>query len=109
MQININVSPAPSIVEPLDTLAQAMCRANDGDASVRFLVGLFTFPYEPITDQLDPAKVYYFDAVTTIDEQQVFQYYAWRRWGYKALDLIEELHKSGYQLTPVKVIEEIKD
>ena len=105
MQVNINVSPAPSLVEPLDILAQAMCKANDGEASVRLLVGLFTLPYEPITDQLDPQKTYYFDAVTNENGQQIFQHYAWRRWGYKAADLIAVLHESGLQLTKVKEIE----
>ena len=105
MQVNINVAAAPSLTEPLDTLAQTMCRANDGDASVRLLVGLYTLPPEPITDQLDPNKPYFFDKIEVIDGQQVFLHYAWRRWGYRALDLIDELHKSGYQLTPVKVIE----
>ena len=106
MQMQINVAIAPSLVEPLDTVAQSLCKANDGEAYTRLLVGLFALPPEPITDQLDPTKTYYFDKVTNENGQQIFEYYAWRRWGYRAADLIELLHEAGLQLTAVPQIED---
>ena len=105
MQIQIKISISPALIEPLDTLAKSMCEANDGPASARFINGLFTLPYEPVTEILDPSKMYYFDNfMVDANGQNIPQIYVWRRWGYKALDLIERLHINGLQLNEVKRI-----
>jgi hypothetical protein len=102
-QIQVNVSQAPQAVETVDILAQSMCKANDGETYNRLFNGLFTLPYEPVTDIFVADKKYYFDVVNFDDEEKpIFQYYSWRCWGYKALDLIECLTEKKLQLTEIK-------
>jgi hypothetical protein len=95
----IQVQQAPSQLTDIDKFARALCQTFSGDAD-RLMDGLFTLPYRPITPQLDPNLLHYFDFMMTgPDGQSLPQVKHFRFWGYQVLPLIEELIKNGLKLS----------
>jgi hypothetical protein len=87
------------MLTPIDKLSRALCQTFSGDSD-RLMDGLFTIPYQMVTNALDPNLVYYFDAMATGPEgQQQPQVKNFRFWGFQAIPFMEELINNDLRIT----------
>jgi hypothetical protein len=88
---------------PIEKISKALCQTFNGESD-RLFDGLFTLPYEHITNNFEEGKLYYYDKLTiTEDGRHIPQVYMWRNWCYQAPYFMENLNNLGFRITEKEI------
>jgi len=101
--MKINISQAPEELTKLDKLAQVLYDFFNFDVRSDMLVsGIFTKPYmdESSNEPPNPENYeYFYDKLDNVNGEPTPLIYAWRKWGWKAQQLINRLDSKGYSIS----------